>query len=446
MINFLPILLILAVVLIVYSTTKLHLHPFLALIFVALLFGLAAGVPTQTLIESINEGFGKTLGSIGLVIIIGVMIGAFLEHTGGAVRLADGMLRLIGKKRVPEAMSLVGWLISIPVFGDSGFVILNSLNKALTKKAGISLAVTTVCLATGLMATHTMVPPTPGPIATASILEANLGLVIAFGAVISLIALIPTLIFAKKYASKTWIEPNLGDDDQSFEEKLEGAPSFLKSLLPVILPLLLIVLKSFNDYLKIWQEGHFKTFIDFVGTPVIALIIGLLLAFLLPKKLEKRMLSTQGWVGKALLDSASIVMITGAGGVFGKVLQNAGLGDVIGTVLADYPVGIFLPFILSAALKTAQGSSTVAMITTASIVTPMLSQLGLDTEVSKALAVLAIGAGSAVVSHVPDSFFWLVTQMTGMNISQGYRIHAVGTGIIGVSCFVLILLAKFLFA
>jgi GntP family gluconate:H+ symporter len=436
------LLLLLAVALIVLSTTRFKLHPFLALIFVAILFGLAAGVDTQTLIESINEGFGKTLGSIGLVIIIGVMIGSFLEHTGGAVRLANGMLKLIGKKRVPEAMSLTGWLISIPVFGDSGFVILNSLNKALTKKAGLSLTVTTVCLATGLMATHTMVPPTPGPIATASIIGADLGLVIMFGAVISLIALIPPIIFAKKYASKTWIEPELGDDNADFDEKLKTAPSFMKSLLPVIIPLLLIVLKSVNDFGSYIGDGQLKTLIDFVGTPVIALIIGLLLAFLLPRKLQQSMISSEGWLGKALLDSASIVMITGAGGVFGKVLQNAGLGDVIGNALADYPVGILLPFIISSALKTAQGSSTVAMITTASIITPMLPQLGLYTEVSKALAVKAIWAGSAVDSHVSDSFFWLVTQMTGMNISQGYRIHTVATGIVGVSCFILIFIAK----
>ncbi len=439
------LLLILSVVLIVYSTTKLNLHPFLALVFVAILFGLAAGVSPQLLIESINEGFGKTLGSIGLVIIIGVMIGAFLEHTGGAVRLANGMLNLIGKKRVPEAMALTGWLISIPVFGDSGFVILNSLNKALTKKAGISLTVTTVCLAVGLMATHTMVPPTPGPIAAASIVGADLGLVIIFGAVISLFALIPPIIFARKYASKTWIEPVLGDDSSDFDTKLKTAPPFMKSLLPVLMPLLLIVIKSVNDYAKFIEEGSLKVVIDFVGTPVIALIIGLLFAFLLPAKLKKEMIATDGWIGKALLDSASIVMITGAGGVFGKVLQNAGLGDVIGGALADYPIGIFLPFILSSALKTAQGSSTVAMITTASIVAPMLSQLGLDSDISRTLTVLAIGAGSAVISHVSDSFFWLVTQMTGMNISQGYRIHSVATGIVGVSCFILIYITQFFF-
>jgi GntP family gluconate:H+ symporter len=435
-------LLIVAVALIVISTTKFQLHPFLALLFVALLFGLAAGVEVDLLLSSINEGFGKTLGSIGLVIIIGVMIGSFLENTGGAIRLADGVLRLIGKKRVPEAMSLVGWLVSIPVFGDSGFVILNSLNKALTKKAGLSLTVTTVCLLTGLMASHTMVPPTPGPIATAAILGADLGMVIAFGAGISLFALIPPIIFAKMYASKEWLDPAPDMDEGEFDKKLVTAPGFMHSIIPVLVPLLLIVLKSFNDYLKIVETGGLKNTLDFLGTPIIALLIGLLFAFTLPKKLEKKMLSTQGWVGKALLDSASIVMITGAGGVFGKVLQNAGLGDVIAPFLADYPLGIFLPFLLSAALKTAQGSSTVAMITTASILMPLLPQLGLDTEVSKALAVLAIGAGSAVVSHVSDSFFWLVTQMTGMTISQGYRIHTVATGIVGVSCFVLIYLAQ----
>ncbi len=427
---------------IVISTTRFKLHPFLALLFTAILFGLAAGLPTDKLLESINEGFGKTLGSIGLVIIIGVMIGAFLENTGGAIRLAEGVLKLIGKKRVPEAMSVIGWIISIPVFGDSGFVILNSLNKALTKRAGLSLMATIVCLGTGLMASHTMVPPTPGPIATAAILDADLGMVILFGSIVSFLALIPCILFAKKIAAKEWLEPVVGDGDVDFDQALKGAPSFFKSLMPVIVPLFLIVIKSFNDYLKIWEEGNVKTMIDFIGTPIIALIIGLLLAFLLPKKLEKVMLSTEGWVGKAMLDSASIIMITGAGGVFGKVLQNAGLGDAIGSILADYPIGILLPFIISSALKSAQGSSTVAMITTASVLAPMMSQLGLDSDISKALAVLAIGAGSAVISHVNDSFFWLVTQMTGMNISQGYRYHAMGTAILGVSAFILIYFAN----
>lgn len=440
------VLLILAVILIVYSTTKLNLHAFLALIFVAILFGLGAGMEPAAIIKSINEGFGNTLGSIGLVIILGVVIGVFLENTGAAVRLANGMLKLIGEKRVPEAMSMMGWLISIPVFGDSGFVILNSLNKALTKKAGLSLAVTTICLAVGLMSTHTMVPPTPGPIAAASIIGADLGMVILTGMIISFLALIPCIIFARKVGSKTWIEPKIGEgEENTFEEILKKSPSFAKSILPVLVPLFLIIVKSVNDTSKIVEDGFLKSFIDFIGTPVISLIIGTLLAFLLPKKLTKEMISTDGWVGKALLDSASIVMITGAGGVFGKVLQNAGLGDVIGNSLAQYPIGILLPFIISSALKTAQGSSTVAMITTASIVFPMLSQLGLDSEISKALTVLAIGAGSACVSHVSDSFFWLVTQMTGMDIKTGYKLHTVATGILGISCFILIFFAKMLF-
>jgi len=153
----------------------------------------------------------------------------------------------------------------------------------------------------------------------------------------------------------------------------------------------------------------------------------------LPKKLNYDMLSSAGWVGKAIKDAASILLITGAGGIFGKILQNSGIAEILGQTLTDYNMGIFLPFVLAAALKTAQGSSTVALVTTASIIMPMMSSLGFDTEIQKALVVVVIGAGSAVISHANDSFFWVVTQMSGMNVKTGYRLFGLGTGVLGLA-------------
>jgi gluconate:H+ symporter, GntP family len=427
------ILLLLAIVFIVVSTTRWKLHPFLALLLTALGFGLAAGMPVEVLLKSINEGFGGTLGSIGLVIVLGVIMGAFLEHSGGAYALAERLLRFIGKNRVPTGMALIGYIVSIPVFADSGFILLQPLNKALTKRAGKSLACTAVALAMGLLASHCMVPPTPGPIATAGILGADLGLVIFIGAGVSLVALVPCIVFARMVAAKTWIDPNPELAEADLAKKTAEAPGAFKSFLPILVPILLIVAKSFNEYGDYVREGWLHDGLAFLGTPVIALLIGLGLALLLPKKLEKKMLSTEGWVGQSLKSAAVIIMVTGAGGIFGKVLQNSGLADVIGENLGHANLGIWLPFLIAAALKTAQGSSTVAMITTASIIAPLMGTLGLEADLAKALAVVAIGAGSAMVSHANDSFFWVVTQMSGMDVSQGYRLHTAATAVLGIS-------------
>ena len=184
-------------------------------------------------------------------------------------------------------------------------------------------------------------------------------------------------------------------------------------------------MKSVLNPTRTGLDNGFIDFINFVGEPVISLLIGILLCLLLPKKLNYDMLSSTGWVGKAIKDAASIILITGAGGIFGKILQNSGIADILGQTLTEYNMGIFLPFVLAAAIKTAQGSSTVALVTAASIIMPMMSSLGFDSEIQKALVVIVIGAGSAVVSHANDSFFWVVTQMSGMNVKTGYRAHEI---------------------
>lgn len=422
-----------AVVLIVYSTSKLQLHPFLALLLAAILYGLASGMDLSLLIQSINEGFGGTLGKIGLVILIGVIIGAFLEESGGAYAIAEKVLKSIGEKRVPVAMTIIGYIVSIPVFCDSGFVILSPLNRALTKKAKQSLTITAIALSIGLLASHAMIPPTPGPIAAAGILNANLGMVIFWGLVTTILALVPTFLIMTRLAARYYIDPNPDLTDAEIVQKKAHAPSAIKSVLPILIPILLIVLKSFNDYANWITTGPIFKGLNFLGTPLIALLIGLLFALLLPKNLERKMLSTEGWVGKALKDAAIIIMITGAGGIFGKVLQNSGIADVIGGTISTYNIGLLLPFLIAAALKTAQGSSTVALITTASIMAPLMGQLGLDSETTTALVVLIIGAGSLITSHANDSFFWVVTQMSDMDVATGYRLQSLGSALLG--CF-----------
>lgn len=428
------ILLLISVLFIVISTSKLHFHPFLALLFAAVGFGLCARMPLAEIVKSINSGFGETLGGIGIVIIAGVIIGTFLERSGGAFAVAERILKIIGQKHVPLAMSIIGYFVSIPVFADSGFVILTPLNRALSKRVKISLAGPAIALAVGLTATHCLVPPTPGPIAAAGILGADLGLVIFFGIIASAVALVVGWLFATKVASKIYIDPNPELSEADVEAKLKEAPSAFKAFTPIVVPIILIVIKSISDFpTHPFGEGSFRNIISFIGEPVIALLIGVLLAFRLPKKLDMQMLSTTGWVGESLLSAAIIIMITGAGGAFGMVLRNSPIADVLGDYLSRANLGIFLPFIIAAAIKSAQGSSTVALITTASLIAPLMSSLGFETGIAKALVVLSVGAGSMVVSHANDSLFWVVTQMTGMDVKTGYKTHTLATLIIGIT-------------
>src|SRR5574344_831586 len=428
------ILLLVAIIFIVISTTKFKLHPFLALLFAAIGFGLFSGMPLGEIITSVNNGFGNTVGSIGIVIVLGCIIGTFLEESGGAYIMARSMMRLAGEKRVPLVMLVLGYFISIPVFADSGFVILTPLNKALSKRAKITLASTAIALSLGLTLTHCLVPPTPGPIAAAGIMNADLGLVILTGIIASLMAGVVALVFVTKYATRIYIDPNPNESDEDIVEKVKHAPSAVKSFIPVIVPLLLIVFKSLSDFpSNPFGIGIVKTIFGFIGQPVVALLIGMLLALRLPKKFDLEMLSTTGFVGKSLLSAAIIIMITAAGGSFGMILRDSGIADVLGDSLSKINLGIWLPFFIAAALKTAQGSSTVAIITTASIIAPLMGVMGFDTPFEKALAVSAVCSGAMVVSHVNDSFFWVITQMSNMNIKTGYKLHTLGTLICGLS-------------
>ncbi len=440
------IVLLLCVVFIIGSSVKLKLHPFLALLFAAIAFGLFTRMPLEEIVHSINSGFGGTLSYIGIVIVAGTIIGTFLEFSGGAFTLADRILKLIGEKRVPMAMAIIGYFVSIPVFADSGFVILAPLNKALSKRANISLAGPAIALSMGLSATHCLVPPTPGPIAAAGIIGADLGLVILLGLPISFLALIAGWLFAVKVAARFDIDPNPEISEKDIALKMKEAPSTINAVGPILVPIILIVLRSVSEFpTHPLGEGIAKTFVGFIGQPVIALLIGVLMAFGLPKKLEKNMLSDAGWVGKGLSYAAIIILITGAGGAFGKVLQNSALADTIGNALANVNLGIWLPFLIAAMIKTAQGSSTVAIITTASILSPLMPSLGFTSEMAKALIVLSIGAGAMVMSHANDSFFWVMTQMSRMDVKTGYKLQSLGTVILGVSAATIIWIFSLIF-
>ncbi|KAB2842479.1 MAG: GntP family permease [Melioribacteraceae bacterium] len=423
------------IVLLVFATVKFKLHPFLSLIIASLIIGFVSGQESSQLILTITEGFGSTLKSIGFIIAFGTIIGVYLEKSGGAKTMAESVLKIIGEKKSALAMNITGYIVSIPVFCDSGFIILSSLNKALSKRTGIPLAVLAIALGTGLYATHVFVPPTPGPLAAAATLNADIGLVIFYGLFVGLFSALSGLLWAKY----SCVNVKTSIEDLHVEVKESALPNKVNSFAPILIPIILIALKSIADYpTQPLGEGIIKSFISFCGNPVIALFIGVALSFSLKK--EKKNESHFDWVNEGLKSAGTIILITGAGGAFGNVLRATDLADTIGNSLSQWNVGIILPFLIAALLKTAQGSSTVAIITTAAIISPLLSALGLESESAKALTVLAIGAGSMTVSHINDSYFWVVSQFSGMNTSSALKTHTAATFVQGLAGIIVILI------
>lgn len=430
------LLLVVAVAAIILFTGRYKVNAFLVLIGISFLYGIAIGVPGLEVIKLVKGGFGGTLTNIGLVIVAGTIMGTVLEKTGAALAMTQAILKVVGVKRAPLAMNAAGYVVSIPVFCDSGFVILNPLNKSLAKETGTSMAVMAVALATGLYATHVMVPPTPGPLAAASALGADLGKVILYGLVVAVPASLAGLIWALKVAKKYPVAPDVRESYSEIVAKYGKLPNTVLAFLPIVVPLVLIFLKTVAEYpTKPFGTGEIQRVFGFFGDPVVALIVGMLLSLLLVRRGEmKEALSS--WMGEGIRSSAIILVITAAGGSFGAVLAKSPLVDFIKENLAVLPLGLLLPFIISAALKSAQGSSTVAIVTTSGIVAPMLASLGID----PALTTIAIGAGAMVVSHANDSFFWVVSQFSGMPVNTAYKVYTTATAVEGGVAIVAVLL------
>jgi GntP family gluconate:H+ symporter len=442
----------------VYFTAKLRVNAFLVLLLASLLYGALSfaftGTPPlldikkdsqviQGLITLITGGFGSTLTSIGIVIVLGTILGYFLEKTGAALVMADAILRVVGKSNSPLAMAIAGYVVSIPVFCDSGFVILQSLNRSLALASGTSLAVMGTALSMGLYATHCLVPPTPGPIAAAGNIGVDLGPVIILGLIASIPAMLAGWFFAIKYGRKIWIAPSATKSYEELKKSFAKLPSTFMSFLPIILPLVLIGLNSIASFpTNPFGTGAIKKSFVFFGNPNIALLIGVLIASTLTKW-GKHVFD--GWIGEAIKTSAIILVITAAGGALGGVIRASGVGTFLGNELAKLHMGLLLPFIIAAALKTAQGSSTVSLITTSAILAPMLSSLGFTTTPQKALVVLAIGAGSMVVSHANDSYFWVVANFSDMDVGQAYRLQTLGSLVTGIGAIAGVLVLSLFF-
>lgn len=432
------LIILLGVLFVVFATAKLKLHPFIALILSSFFVGIASGMPLLEVVTNINAGFGSLMTSIGIVIVAGTMIGVILERSGAAYRMAEVVLRIVGPKRPQLAMSIIGYIVSIPVFCDSGFIILSSLQKSLAKRAKVTVASMGVALATGLYATHVLVPPTPGPIAAAGNIGASdyLGTVILVGLLVAIPATFVGYLWSVKVATKIEV-PLDKEEAMDYEDVIKSfgeMPSTFKAFFPIVLPIVLIGIGSIAALVGD-PESTLNMILRFLGSPVVALLLGVFAAFpLLPNYGEETL---TGWIGDSLKDAAPILLITAAGGSFGTVIKETGVGDMLQKMdlgaLATGSLFLLVPFLISAALKTAQGSSTTALVITSTLVAPMLVTAGIEGALPLALVVMAIGAGAMTVSHVNDSFFWVVTQYSGMEITQAYKAHTMATLLQGVT-------------
>ena len=430
-------LIVIAVIVMIIAISKFKQHPFVVLITISVLVGILSGMKVNDVVLKVQSGFGGILSSIGVVIISGTIIGTILEKTGAALTMANTILKIVGKDRSVLTMGITGYITGIPVFCDSGFVILSPISKALASRSKISLSIMGTALSGGLYATHCLVPPTPGPIAMAGTLGANLGLVILVGLLISIPGVIAAIIYAKKAASKIYIPADSDDNVDDLMQKYGKLPGVLHSFSPILLPIILIALKSIADFpSNPFGDGVIKTFFSFIGSPVIALILGIFLSMTLLTKVSKD--ERLNIISEGILNSASILAITGAGGSFGEILKSLPIADILSSSLLQFNIGVFLPFIIAMLLKTAMGASTVSMIVTSSMMLPLMATLGFTSEIQKVLVIMAIGAGAMTVSHANDSYFWVVSQFSNMTPQQAYRCQTGVTLVQGLTTIIIV--------
>ena len=430
---------VLAIVLLILLVSKWNVHPFLAIMGIALVLAVSIGIPLETIPTTIGKGFSSIFTSIGIVIILGTIIGLILEKTGAAIRLADAIIRVIGEKHPQLAVMLIGWIISVPVFCDSGFVIVNPIRKWLARKTKFSSVTLTVALSAGLYVAHVFIPPTPGPIATAGLvgLENNLLLVIGMGVAVSIVPLIAAYFFATYIGRKVKPTDELDVESISQAYNQHNLPSTFASVLPILLPIVLMAGGSVASLAK--MEGYVGTLLVFLGKPIIALAMGLICALplLWRQKMGKDLYNiTQD----SLKTAGPIIFITAAGSVLGQIIVEAGfVGYIKENASSLSSIGLFFPFVIAAILKSSQGSSTVAMTTTAGIMglyfsdASLMTALGMTTPLDAAMVVMAIGAGAMTVSHANDSYFWVVTNFGGLTPQNGYKTQTALTFILGVT-------------
>ncbi|MGM0619711.1 MAG: gluconate:H+ symporter [Bacteroidota bacterium] len=436
-----------AVALLLFMVLKLKISAFISLLITAIFVGIASGMPLTSITQSIQDGMAGTLGFVATVVGLGAIFGQMLESSGGAESLAHYLVKKFGKDNASWAMVITGFVVAIPVFLDVGFIIIVPIIYALSRDTKRSLLYYAIPLLAGLAVTHSFIPPTPGPVAVADIINAQLGWVILFGVILGFpTAVIAGPIWGKYISKKIYLKPPFDFDKEPQEDDPKNFPPFGLIAVIVSIPLLLILVNTFTglavekNYIA---QSTFTDILEFIGHPFSALIIATLIAtyFLCIKRgMGKQKildLST-----KALGPAGIIILITGAGGVLKEILVDSGIGKIMAESMSNSALPpILLAWLLAAVVRVTQGSATVAMITAAGIIAPVLIEFGLN-DPQRALVVLAIASGATLLSHVNDSGFWLVGKYLGMNEKQTLQSWTVMETIIAICGLAFTLLAS----
>ena len=416
---------ILTVAWIILGTSFMKLHPVLVLLIGSLFLGVCLEIKLINITFEIFEGFALTSKKIGLLILFGTLIGTSLEKSGATSVISLGILKKFSKLPLTYVVSLTGFIVSIPVFCDAAFVILSTLNKKLSELSKSSKTTLTVALSTGLFAPHVLVPPTPGPLAAAATLDLeNIFLLFICGGILALILALVGAFYSENFIEKSNVLSKENIQSLLSQSQSESFLSFKLASSPIWVPILLMSLRPLIN-----------TKFSFLSSPIFALFIGVVISLYISKKTNLKYLLTT-----SIKQAIPIIAITGMGGALGSVIQNIDVVSWFKEMNSISSLGIIIPFLIAATLKTAQGSSTVAIITTASIIAPMLAVFGLENEIGKVGAILAIGVGSMTISHANDSYFWIVSQMGGLDVKTAYKTHTIATLIQGLIGIVLLLI------
>lgn len=425
--NLISILVVLIVL--VVSISKWKLHPFVALLLAAISLGLLVGLGGANTVNVLLDGFGSTMKWIAIVVILGAFIGEVLNETGGAVRIAEKVLKWVGQSRLPWAMGLTGYIVSIPVFVDVAYILFQPITEGLAKKSNTPLLVVGLSLTAGLTVSHTLMPPTPGPLAVAALLEADIGRLLLINSFVAILAVIGGVLWAKYYCKKFTLDFDKNQQSEKLpfeteEDLVTDKTSILMDLLPIIIPILLMGLGAFFK-----SEAPLGKVMAFLSIPMIAVLIGAGIAAIQFFRVKTKS-RFNDLVEAAIVKSALVIMITGAGGSFGYVIRESGIQDSLGDFFAGLPfLGFLLPFIISAVLTTATGSITVSLIGAASILGPMASSMPYSPEMMAAL----IGCGSFCVFHANSSFFWLLNRLHNIPVNTLYKTFTLQSLIMGLS-------------
>ena len=418
---------------IIIGTAYLKLHPFLVLFTASILLGLSLEINFVELLKLLFVGFSDTIQKIGLLIIFGTIIGKTLELTNATSSIASHIIMRFRKMPLQFKIGFIGYIISIPVFCDAAFIILSKTIKSISKKSKIPLKSLGVALSTGLFAPHVLVPPTPGPLAAASNLKLeDFSLLIIIGSILAFILVIIGSAFSYLIYNKSKFNANLF----FYQKSSKKFPSLSDSIIPIIVPVILIAIGTLFGNLNAFKNLDFV--FSFLSNPSFALAVGVILSFRLIKFNPE--IGLNFCIKNGLYSALPIVLITGMGGTLGLIMQKIPIEDFINIYSFDFSLVLLIPFLISSIFKTVQGSSTVAIITTSTIMYPLLASLGLDNEIDKIWTILSIGVGSMTVSHTNDSYFWIVSEMTGISAKKALKYHTTGTLIQGIAGIVFILI------